>query len=523
MQIYTDSGAHSKERCSGYWENRKVIFICFLWTLALFQYYFDQASVNAFQAMPGFLKVFGFPSKTSPNGLGIDPTFQSLITSFLFLSQIIASLLIGVFSSKFGRRVGIWVGSVFIVAGLLVQIFVTTHGAYYVGRLLLGFGNGFYTNIAILYIVEASPAHLRGFNTSMYQVTQNFGGLLAAIISNFTAKIDSRLSYQIPCAILLIVPVFMTTMMFFVPESPRWLTLQGRHEQAMKSLRFLRGKAFAEDLLLEEMMEIREVCEAEKEAAKSATFRDMFRGTDLRRTLLSCGAALTHQASGVLILVGYITYIFQVSGWASSAFQYTIIYQVLGLVGSFAGIFIIRGFGRRPVIILGASITTLCTFLVALIWSVTLGQSNLAAGKAMAAFVFIFGIAYSFSIGPLGWVLASEIPSNRLRAQTTGFALGFSFVFSFLSQFTAPYELAPLGVNLGLKIDWIYFGSNVLMLAFLIFCMPETKGRSLEELDYLFLRRVSAWRFKSHPIPNLQEIVDAEGHEKAACQCREKW
>ena len=379
MNTYTETGAHSKARCTTLYQNRKATFICFMCTLALFQYNFDVQLVNTFQAMPGFLAVFGFPSKTAPNGYGIDPTFQSLITSLLNVGQVISSVSIGLFSRRFGRRMGFWAGSACIIVGIIIQMTVTSAGAFYVGRLLLGFGNGIFVNMCLLYIAEASPAHLRGTYISMYQTTQNFGALLGSIIANFTSKMSSRLSYQIPAILLFIVPVTLSLFMLWLPESPRWLVLHGRHEEALKSLRFIRGSSLPDELILEEMDEITQVCEAENASGKSISILDSFRGHNLRRTGIAIGSALTHQATGLLVLVGYATYVFQVSGMADNAFLYTVILNLVQVVTAFFGLFAIRRYGRRPIMITGASLMTLTMFLIPLLW--TVGRNNVFSDK----------------------------------------------------------------------------------------------------------------------------------------------
>src|SRR5579871_4109381 len=345
--------------------------------------------------MPGFLMVFGYPDKTLAVGYGIDTVFQQLITSLLQLALIFASLSVGPFSQYFGRRYCYWVGSVFSIAGLLIQIFVTQKGPIYVARLLLGYGNGIYVTATILYCSEAAPAHLRGIMVAMFQVTQNLGGLIAAIINNYTATILSRLCYQIPLAVLFVIPVFLSGLMFFIPESPRWLTDHDRHDEAHDALRRLRGKEFPEDLLQEELLEIRETTRIEKELAAHARWLDLFRGSDLRRTLLSIGASLTHSASGINFIVGYATYFLQVSG-ISQPFLFTIVLQVVAIVAASLGLILNKLYGRRTIFLSGVSLTTVTMFIVAIIWTAAGSKHTGPQGKAMFSMVCLYLTGYSF-------------------------------------------------------------------------------------------------------------------------------
>jgi sugar porter (SP) family MFS transporter len=443
--------------------------------------------MNGFQAMPGFLQVFGYPDPSLPAGYGIDTVFQQLITSLLQLALVFASFSVGPFSVYYGRRVCYWVGTFFSIAGLFIQIFVTSKGPIYLARLLLGFGNGIYVTATILYCSEVAPAHLRGIMVAMFQVTQNIGGLLGAIINNYTAKILNRHCYQIPIAILFIIPVFLSSLMFFIPESPRWLTDHNKHDEAYKALRFLRGKSFPEELLLEELAEIRETIRIEKELAASSHFRDLFRGSDLRRTLLAIGASLTHSASGINFIVGYATYFLQISG-ISQPFKYSIVLQVVSVVMATAGLFLNRLFGRRTLFISGGSITCATMFIIAIIWTAGGSTHTVAQGRAMVAMVNIYLGAYSYSIGPIAWVAAGEIPSNRLRSMTLGLAMAITFLFAWLTTFTLPYFFNPQHLGWGPKIGWIWGPVNLIMVLWLIFFLPETKHRTLEECTSLLLK-----------------------------------
>jgi sugar porter (SP) family MFS transporter len=434
--------------------------------------------------MPGFLMVFGYPDPALPAKYGIGTVFQQLITSLLQLALIFASFFVGPFSIYFGRRVCFWVGSAFSVAGLLIQVFVTTKGPVYLARLLLGFGNGIYVTAAVLYCQEVAPAHLRGVMVTMFQFTQNIGGLIGAIINNYTSRILNRHSYQIPIAVLFLIPLFLTCLMFFIPESPRWLTDHDRHEQAHDALRRLRGDDFPDELLQEELLEIREATRIEKELAAHSSFRDLFRGSDLRRTLLSIGASLCHSASGINFLVGYATYFLQISG-VTQPFKYSIVLQCVAVITSAIGMVLNKFLGRRTLFISGATLTTIFMFLVAIIWTAGGSNHTPVQGRAIVAMVNLYLGAYSYSIGPVAWLSAGEIPSNRLRSMTLGLSLSITFLFAWLTTFTLPYFFNPEHLGWGPKIGWIWGPVNLIMLTWLIFFLPETKSRSLEECTFL--------------------------------------
>ncbi len=121
-----------------------------------------------------------------------------------------------------------------------------------------------------------------------------------------------------------------------------------------------------------------------------------------------------------------------------------------------------------------------------------------STGKALVALSIIFTWVYGFGQGPVLWAITSEIPSQRLRSQTVGIANGLNFVFGWLCAFCSSYFLNPSALNWGAKYGYIWGGSNLLLALWVFFFFPETKGRSLEQLDEIFGKKVLTWKFSSY-------------------------
>lgn len=130
---------------------------------------------------------------------------------------------------------------------------------------------------------------------------------MGAVANEFSRDLDSKLCYQIPLASLYAIPFCLSVMTFFVPESPRWLLNQGRSEEARQSLLILRGSSFKDhpELFEEEFLEMKQGIEHEHELATASSFRDMFKGTDRRRTFLCWAVVLSHSSSGISLIVAY--------------------------------------------------------------------------------------------------------------------------------------------------------------------------------------------------------------------------
>src|SRR5271170_1318859 len=219
-----------------------------------------------------------------------------------------------------------------------------------------------------LYLQECAPPHLRGAMLVMFQFWISVGATIGTVIDNYTATIDGRLCYQIPLSLLFIVPVLLTTISPFIPDSPRWLISHGKEALALSALRRLRGSWYHETLVAEEFQEIKEAWALEQELAQSASIWDMFRGTDLRRSILSIIAVCFQAASGSMFLLIYGTYFFLMSG-STQPFQDSIIVSCIGLIAVMFMYIIVRHLSRRTILITAFIIQAFCMLIIAVVYT----------------------------------------------------------------------------------------------------------------------------------------------------------
>jgi len=255
--------------------------------------------------MDGFLQVYGYPLPNHKYNIATVP--QQLISSFLNVGTIIGVVLTAAWAHFYGRRSAIWVGSVLSFAAAGLQVGTTTLVGLYFGRIIIGLSNAFFITFANVYTAEASPAHLRGAIVSFFGLWTSLGGILGAVADNASKDLNSKLAYQIPLASLFAVPAFLSVMVLFIPESPRWLLVHDRPHEARRALERLRGNSFRDrpELLEEEFQEMLRGIEEEKELGSSSSVSDMFKGTDLRRTLLCYAVILSHSSSGIWLIIAY--------------------------------------------------------------------------------------------------------------------------------------------------------------------------------------------------------------------------
>ena len=218
------------------------------------------------------------------------------------LGAFISSGFAGLAAKKFGRRHCLWAACVLCCISNIIMMVTTNIGVLYLGRLLIGFANGYFMTFSQLYIQETSPAKYRGLFLSIFQFCTSFGTLIGTIINWRTAPMDGKQAYLIPLGLIYVVPVLISIGMFFIPESPRWLILQGKQEAGINALTWLRPTGA--DVALE-AEEIRAAIEKERELGSSVGVLDMFRNpVDRRRTMLSVAAVTLQAASGSMFIIG---------------------------------------------------------------------------------------------------------------------------------------------------------------------------------------------------------------------------
>lgn len=351
----------------------------------------------------------------------------------------------GAFAIWFGRKPGLFLACVLCIASAIIQIVTTSKGVLYFARLLLGLGNGFLATCSTIYLSEASPAHLRGLAVAFFTFWIQIGNIIGTAVDYATSTRLDRTSYQIPLGCLFIVPMILGIGIWFVPESPRFLLYQGEDKAARSSLERLRGSAIPRDHIELEWAEMLRGIEEENKYGKEYSWIDMFRRTDLRRTLLCYGIIGIQTASGIWFTIAYQTYFFAIHG-VSKAFAYSIMNTCIGFAGVLAGMYALRYvLGRRSILLIGSAASGACMLATAIAWSVA--PNSQATLRVLVAFWALFYFFYSGSIGVVSYPVATELVSNKLRAWTVGSATSLGYVLAWLCSFCTPYFINPEELN----------------------------------------------------------------------------
>ncbi|ETN41103.1 uncharacterized protein HMPREF1541_03038 [Cyphellophora europaea CBS 101466] len=480
---------------------KRVVAICFFIALSQFQYGYDSAAVAGFQSMPGFLIVFGYSDPENPIGYNISTRVQTLVQSLIQLGSLVACIIIFGYGQFFHGRIGLWIAGLASIVSVGIMVGSKHLAALYVGRFLLGFSNGFYTTYSAIYMGEASPSYLRGPIVGMIMFQVSFGALIGILVDNYMQTNLTPLSYQVPLAVTAVIPVVVSIGLIFLPESPRHYIMKGNESKAATAITKLRGITDT-TRIQEDIRIMKEAWIAETEERTTTSFLDAFRGANLRRTLLSTAASVGQTASGITFIAAFSVY-FYVQANIGQPFVWVMVGLTIALTGNMLSFLAIRFVPRRTLLLNSSTINSMLMFGMAIVYTVA-SPASPAAGKALVALSIIFTWVYGVAQGPVLWAMQAEVPSQKLRSQTVGLAQGINFIFAWLLTYCTPYFINPEALNWGPKYCYIWGGSNLILAVFVFFFIPETKGRSLEQLDELFENRVATRKFAAY-VTNLQQ------------------
>ncbi|KAE8453326.1 hypothetical protein EG329_011393 [Mollisiaceae sp. DMI_Dod_QoI] len=485
------------------WREKRVVSIAFFIAYCSFQTGFDMAAISGFQSVPGFLAIFGYVDPDEQNGYNISTKVQTLIQSLMCVGNLVASLFIFAYGSTLSRRLGLWLAALCSILAISLQIFTTNLSALYVGRVILGISGGFFGTYSLTYMSEIAPTHLRGPIIGLVSLQGSLGALIGILVDNYTQTISSRLSYQIPLAIMYLLPIIIGIGLFFIPDSPRYYVSISRPDLAYSSIRRLRG--ITDSTVLSSLVaEIEKGWQAELEINSSTSLKDIFMGHNLRRTLLSTGCAVAQTGSGMMFLASYAVY-FYVQARVGNPFKWVMISISIGLTGNMLSFPLSRRVPRRVLLMTSTFLNSSLMFVMAIVYTLSAPKSA-TAGKVLVSLNILITWIYGSAQGPVLWALGTEIPCQRLRAQTVGFGMGVSSLVIWLCVYCSPYFINPEYLGWGPKYFYVWGTAGYITTLWVFLFMPETKGRSLEDLDELFERSVNARAFGKHVVEGRGEV-----------------
>ncbi|KAI8623495.1 general substrate transporter [Xylariaceae sp. FL1651] len=478
----------------GFLAQWKSLVACSIVAMSAFQFGLDSTLIGGFQAMPGFLKVFGYEDPTSPIGYNITTVRQQLISSLMSLGIIVASVSAGLITKFIGRKPTLWIACILCLVADVIMITTTRIGVLYFSRLVMGLSNGLFNLFGQIYIQECAPSKYRGVMIGAVAYWITFGALIGNIVDNFTASLVGKESYIIPLGVILIIPGVIAIGLLFVPESPRWLLQMNRKEKARIALHRLCPRP---ELVNEELLRIKLSIEAETLLSQDTEIVDLWQNpVDRRRAFLAIGAVCTQGASGAGYIISYSTYFFAMAG-VDAPFQATCIMSgVSAFILIINGLVITKYGFRRIFLTWGIVLCGLSQLIMAAVY--TAQPMTIVTGKVIVGCSIFNLISYSGLIATYALLCGGEFPSQRLRSYTLGIATAVGNILGWLISFTAPYFINPSSLNWGPKYGYIWTGSCFICVVWVWMFLPEVKGRTFEEINEMFDARLPARKFQGY-------------------------
>src|ERR687898_871989 len=410
---------------------------------------------------------------------------QGLIVSFLLVGAVVGALSGGALADRFGRRWTALLAAIIFAVGALVVALTPNVGILIFGRFVLGLGVGLASLVVPLYIAEIAPPDTRGALVSLNQLMITIGILVSYLVGVAFTPIEG---WRWMFAVAIIPALVLGIGMFFLPETPRWLYENGFAERARAVLRrTLAGDDAEVEREIEEIEKIRRVEEEQEQVGYAELLQPFLRPA----LIIGVGLAIFQQITGINTVIYYAPTTLEAAGFSPGG---AIVATSLGVgvvnVGfTILSLFLIDRLGRRPLLLIGVAGMVVSLFLLGLVFR--LGADSPSLGVLATVCLALYIASFAISLGPVFWLMISEIYPLRIRGTAMSVASIANWGSNWLVALTFPVLLATFG---GAGSFWLFAVLGIVAWFFVYFRVPETKGRSLEEIEASFRGRTISSR-----------------------------
>ncbi|KAF2014992.1 general substrate transporter [Aaosphaeria arxii CBS 175.79] len=475
----------------------KIVWYCFILSFSGGLHGFNTSNVSGVLAMVPFKTYFGFNTKSKAEVTNLN----GWITSSLLLGSCVGALMCAPVTDRLGRKMSLAIFSlIFSLSAILMS--ANPRGSsgvaiFIAGRVISGLGSGAASVIGTGYIAEIAPKSIRGGLAAMYNANTMLGVALGYWINFGSIEHIPRTKnaqWQVPMGVQALPGILLVAGLLLIPESPRWLVARNRIEEAQLSLTRLRSLPIDHEFVRDEFNEIQDTATAEAElnAGRSwAITREIWTPTIRKRLILVMAIQVFFQFSGGNIITYYNTSILTSIGLKSQQANY-LFSGIYGLVKFltvclYSG-FLIDRFGRRPMLFTGSAMLIGClTYLAAYLAlanpAAHASNSPAASGWVAVVAIYIFAIGYAFSWATIPWIINAEVFPTKIRATCMSICITWQYLINFALTRAQPNMVVTIH-------PWGPFALFACVTAvatvYCYFCLPETKGLSMEHMDQLF-------------------------------------
>lgn len=434
--------------------SKYAIFISFISALGGYLFGFDFAVIAG--ALPFLKQIFQ-----------LNPWWEGFLTGTLAIGCMFGCISAGWFAEKLGRKPSLMISAIIFTLSSIGIAFANTLPIFLMMRFCAGIGVGMASMLSPMYIAEVSPAEIRGRNVSINQLTIVLGILITNLVNYFLADWGPD-AWRWMFGLGAIPSILFFIGVCFLPESPRWLMLNKRTEEALLILEKIGGKSFAEKTKIDFQTINKTVVTQQK----------LFQKKYLPALYVGVVLAIFQQFCGINVVFNYTSILFKSLGAdLNRQLLETIFIGIINVIFTIVAMFQVDKLGRKPLMLFGTIGLSISYMMIAIILQLQL------APIVLSLFVLIAIGIYSSTIAPVTWVLISEIFPNEIRGKASSFAILCLWAAYFVLVFTFPILAEKLGT---FGPFWMYAVICLLGYVFIKSNVKETKGQTLEQLENVF-------------------------------------
>ncbi|KAI8971462.1 general substrate transporter [Mycotypha africana] len=500
----------------------QLYVVCAFAAIGGFCFGYDSGVISGVLTMPSFI------AKMTNGGDHLAAIQTSVITGLLLAGCFVGSLFAAPLCEMLSRKYTIILASGVFILGAAIQTGTNGYGMMLGGRFVAGLGVGSLSMACPLYLSELAPKEIRGRLISLQQLMITIGLMIAFWCGAGTnLHMTNEAAWRIPLGIQIIPAAILFCGIPFLPFSPRWLISKGRKEEALAVLARLNANGDKTNpKVVAEYEEI--VAQVEHERAVSVnSYVELFKGTILRRIILGICIQIFQQFTGINSIMYYAPTIFQQAGiqQQSASLIASGVNGVLNVLATIPAILFLDRLGRRFVLISGATFMG-CAMLLAGIVMAATGRvyydavkdemavdmsGNTHASYFCIVMIYFFVAGFAYSWGPVGWVYPAEIFPLSVRAKGTSLTTAANWLMNFIISLFVPVMLTTITWG-----TYIFFGCCCIVMSVCVFLFyPETKGRSLEEMDLVFSGNIIVYKDAKEAARRFRDAQQAEKAEHA--------
>ncbi|MCJ1258088.1 hypothetical protein MMC24_005918 [Lignoscripta atroalba] len=441
---------------------------------------YDGSLLNGLLANPDFKDFF------NGSNAGI---WAGIVSSMYQIGSVVAIPAIGPAVDNYGRRVGMFIGAFTIVIGTIIQGTTFRNasvGQFMGGRFLLGFGVSIAASAGPVYVVEVSHPAYRGVVTALYNCFWFTGSIVAGGATRGSLNLGGHTSWLIPVWLQLMASCIIVGLVWLLPESPRWLYVNNKQESAKAMLIKYHGEGSESNAWVQlQLSEYEQYLEMDGADKRWWDYRALFRNrASIYRLACNCVISIYGQWAGNAVLSYFLSAVLDTAGVTDPVTQLNINLGLscLQFASALVGASLVDRVGRRPLLLFTNAGCCLVWIGVTAATATYDSTQSATSARATIAFIFIFGVVYAVGFTPLQALYPVEVLSFEMRAKGMAFSNLAVSAGGLLNQFAWPVSLE--------KIGWKTYICFVIWCAFqtvtIYFFIPETKNRTLEELDDIF-------------------------------------